>query len=148
MDTWAIVELMGHVTLAGRITKPGENGGLWQIDTPDGESFATQFFGSQSVYRIRMVNEQIARVYAESASNKIIEYDAPIISRQEHQEALNLAQENYYALRRENENLKHKIEKLISIEDPPALPDPQNTHVKLIRDFRDDELDGLLDPDN
>lgn len=27
-DTWAIAELMGHLTLAGRITKPGDNGGL------------------------------------------------------------------------------------------------------------------------
>ena len=28
-DSWAVAELMGHVTLAGRITKPGEYGGLW-----------------------------------------------------------------------------------------------------------------------
>ena len=63
-EAWAIVELMGHVSMAGRVTKPGEYGGLWQIDIPTGDSFRTEFFGSQSVYRIRMVSEEIARVYA------------------------------------------------------------------------------------
>jgi len=40
-DSWAVVDLMGHVEIAGRIIKPGEFGGLWQIDIPDGESFQT-----------------------------------------------------------------------------------------------------------
>ena len=31
-DTWAVVEMMGHLTIAGRVTRPGEYGGLWQID--------------------------------------------------------------------------------------------------------------------
>jgi hypothetical protein len=83
-DSWAIVELMGHVALAGRVTKPGEYGGLWQIDVPDGETFRTEFFGSQSVYRIRMVSEEIARGYARP-SRDIIAYDAPIITRDEHE---------------------------------------------------------------
>jgi hypothetical protein len=83
-DSWAIVELMGHVALAGRVTKPGEYGGLWQIDVPDGETFRTEFFGSQSVYRIRMVSEEIARGYARP-SRDIIAYDAPIITREEHE---------------------------------------------------------------
>lgn len=83
-ESWAIVELMGHVALAGRVTKPGEYGGLWQIDVPEGETFHTEFFGSQSVYRIRMVSEEIARGYARP-SRDIIAYDAPIITREEHQ---------------------------------------------------------------
>jgi hypothetical protein len=83
-DSWAIVELMGHVALAGRVTKPGKYGGLWQIDVPDGETFRTEFFGSQSVYRIRMVSEEIARGYARP-SRDIIAYDAPIITRDEHE---------------------------------------------------------------
>src|SRR5574341_567207 len=40
-DTWAVVELMGHITLGGRITKPGDYGGLWQIDVPEGDTFRT-----------------------------------------------------------------------------------------------------------
>lgn len=82
-NTWAIAELMGHLTLAGRVTKPGEYGGLWQIDVPEGETFRTEFFGSQSVYRIRIVSEEIARAYARTEA-RVIEYNAPIITREEH----------------------------------------------------------------
>ena len=81
-EAWAIVELMGHVAMAGRVTKPGEYGGLWQIDIPTGDSLRTEFFGNQSVYRIRMVSEEIARAYA--PRHEVIEYNAPIITREEH----------------------------------------------------------------
>lgn len=91
-DSWAIVELMGHVALAGRVTKPGEYGGLWQVDVPEGETFRTEFFGSQSVYRIRIVSEEIARGYARP-SRAIIAYDAPIITREEHEAAMERAKE-------------------------------------------------------
>ncbi len=97
-DSWAIVELMGHVALAGRVTKPGEYGGLWQIDVPEGESFRTEFFGSQSVYRIRMVSEAIARGYARP-SRDIIAYDAPIVTREEHEVAMDRAREIINELR-------------------------------------------------
>ena len=98
-ESWAIAELMGHVALAGRITKPGEYGGLWQIDIPDGETFRTEFFGSQAVYRIRMVSEAIARAYARPG-HEIIAYDAPIITREEHQAAMDQAREIIDGLRR------------------------------------------------
>ncbi|HRU09758.1 MAG TPA: hypothetical protein P5144_10320 [Thermoanaerobaculia bacterium] len=91
-DVWAIVELMGHMTLAGRLTKPGENGGLWQIDVPDGDHFASQLFGSQSVYRVRIVSEEMARAYA-GPQHALIEYDAPIVTRQEHEAAMDRARE-------------------------------------------------------
>ncbi len=103
-ETWAIAELMGHLTLAGRVTKPGEYGGLWQIDVPEGDTFRTEFFGSQSVYRIRIVSEEIARAYAKTEA-KVIEYNAPIITREEHlayvQRAENL-----------NERLEMKVREL------------------------------------
>lgn len=107
-DSWAVVELMGHVTLAGRVTKPGEYGGLWQIDVPDGEKFQTQFFGSQSVYRIRMVSEEIARAYVRP-SHAIVEYDAPIVTREEHENAMQRAQAEYYCVQRENEELRRRL---------------------------------------
>src|SRR3990167_3701051 len=90
-NTWAVVELMGHITIAGSITKPGEYGGLWQVDIPEGETFRTEFFGSQSVYRIRIVSEEIARGYARPG-HEIIEYDAPIITREEHLNAMQRGQ--------------------------------------------------------
>lgn len=107
-DSWAVVDLMGHVTVAGRITKPGEFGGLWQIDIPEGDSYRTEFFGSQSVYRVRIVSEEIARAYARP-SHEVIEYDAPIITRQEHQEAMRKAEMQYYKLQREVSVLRERL---------------------------------------
>lgn len=115
-DSWAVVELMGHVTLAGRVTKPGEYGGLWQIDVPDGETFQTQFFGSQSVYRIRMVSEEIARAYVRP-SHAIVEYDAPIVTREEHEDAMRRAQGEYHRLMMENDELRRR---LIAVKALPA----------------------------
>ena len=91
VQTWAVCELMGHLTLAGRITRPGEYGGLWQVDIPDGMTFRTEFFGSGSVYRIRIVSEEIARAYA--THNEVVEYDAPIITRQEHEASMDRVRE-------------------------------------------------------
>lgn len=107
-DSWAIVELMGHVSIAGRVTKPGEYGGLWQIDIPEGETYRTEFFGGQSVYRIRMVSEEIARAYARP-SYEVIEYNAPIITREEHQQTVEKVQREYYRLQQENNELRHRL---------------------------------------
>lgn len=115
-DAWAVVELMGHITLAGRVTKPGEYGGLWQIDVPDGETFQTQFFGSQSVYRIRMVSEEIARAYVRP-SHAVIEYNAPIVTREEHEDAMRRAQQEYYRVQREVDELRRR---LIAVNALPA----------------------------
>jgi len=98
-ESWAVVELMGHVTIAGRITKPGEYGGLWQIDIPEGDSFRTEFFGSQAVYRVRMVSEEIARAYSRPA-HTVIEYNAPIITRDEHISVVERLQEQIRELRK------------------------------------------------
>jgi len=97
-DTWAIAELMGHLTLSGRITKPGEYGGLWQIDIPEGDTFRTEFFSSQSVYRIRIVSEEIARAYVQS--HEVIEYNAPILTRAEHEAQMDRLREQIYELNR------------------------------------------------
>ena len=107
-ETWAIAELMGHLTLAGRVTKPGEYGGLWQIDIPEGDTYRTEFFASQSVYRIRIVSEEIARAYARPG-HEVIEYDAPIVTREEHQATLNRLREKLTTLIDENDELKRKL---------------------------------------
>lgn len=110
-DSWAVAELMGHVSLAGRITKPGEYGGLWQIDIPEGETFRTEFFGSQAVYRIRIVSEEIARAYARPG-HEVIAYDAPIITREEHEFAMEQAREGKQQLYKANEYLHQKVYEL------------------------------------
>lgn len=65
-EQWAIVELMGHVRVAGRVTEEEHFGAkLGRIDIPahDG-GFTTQFFGGSSVYRLTPTTEDIARAVA------------------------------------------------------------------------------------
>jgi len=65
-ETWAVVELMGHVRLAGRLTEEerfGSKVGRLDIPNTDG-GFTTQFFGGGSVYRITIVSEEAARIVA------------------------------------------------------------------------------------
>ena len=118
-ETWAVVEMMGHLTIAGRVTRPGEYGGLWQIDVPDGDTFRTEFFGSQSVYRIRIVSEDIARAYAQPGHD-VVEYDAPIVSREEHETAMNQASEKIYKMQRRINELERR---LVAVNALPANVD-------------------------
>src|SRR5579884_3045855 len=52
LASWAVVELMGHVRLAGRVTEEAMLGtALGRIDIPTGEGpedFVTQYFGGSS----------------------------------------------------------------------------------------------------
>lgn len=116
-DNWAVVELMGHVTIAGRLTKPGEFGGLWQVDVPEGDTYRTEFFGSQSVYRVRMVSEEIARAYA-SPAHEIIEYDAPIVTRAEHENAMQRARVMVEDLQRKNSELERRLTAINALPAP------------------------------
>ncbi len=62
-EAWAVVELMGHVKLAGKVTEQevlGSKLGRIEIPQKDG-TFVTQFFGGASVYRISPVSEEVAR---------------------------------------------------------------------------------------
>jgi hypothetical protein len=67
-DSWAIVELMGHVKLAGRLTEEERFGAkMGRLDIPHGDGFVTQFFGGASVYRITPVSEEVARQVAKKS---------------------------------------------------------------------------------
>lgn len=68
-DQWAILELMGHVRTAGRVTEEEKFGvKMGRIDIPvlDG-TFVTQYFGGASVYRMTLVDEAAARAVAISS---------------------------------------------------------------------------------
>jgi hypothetical protein len=71
-ESWAVVELMGHVTMAGRLSEEERFGAkMGRIDVPNGEdSFTTVYFGGSSVYRITAVTEAVARAKAGSYSVK------------------------------------------------------------------------------
>lgn len=63
-DTFAIVEIFGHLRLAGKVTEQTIAGhGFLRIDVPAvGEQQAyTRFFGADAVYSITPVSEEIAR---------------------------------------------------------------------------------------
>jgi len=72
-DSWAIVELMGHRKLAGRVSEKVIAGtALLRIDVPevaqeDGQPNIpgfTQFYGASSIYCLTPTSEEIARRYA------------------------------------------------------------------------------------
>lgn len=68
-EVWAIVELMGHVKLAGRVSEEEKFGAkMGRIDIPDGDGFVTQFFGGASLYRITIVTEEVARAVAKNVT--------------------------------------------------------------------------------
>lgn len=68
LDSWAIVEIMGHRQFAGRISECEIAGTPFlRIDVPgvgDAQPF-TKYFGSGAIYAITPVTEQAARLYAE-----------------------------------------------------------------------------------
>ena len=129
-ELWAKVALFGHVELAGRITKPGEYGGLWQLDIPEGETFRTEFFSNASIFRIQLVSEAIARAYASAIGNSIIEYNAPIITREEHLQRMEMAQDLLRKVERENETLRRR---LTAVEQyaPPLPPGEEEDDIPL-----------------
>lgn len=65
-EQWGVVELMGHVRLAGRLSEVEKFGvKMGQLDIPKGDGFYTRLFGGASVYSITMVDEATARIIAE-----------------------------------------------------------------------------------
>jgi hypothetical protein len=61
---WGVVELFGHVRLAGRISEVERFGGkMLRLDIPDGdgEFLATQFIGNAALYRVTPTSEETAR---------------------------------------------------------------------------------------
>lgn len=70
--SWAVVELMGHVKMAGRVYEVQRFGAtLGAIDIPDTNAGATsetfkrtQLFSGASIYRVTYCTEETARVVA------------------------------------------------------------------------------------
>lgn len=70
-DEWAIVELMGHIRIAGRISEEKRFGvEMGRIDIPNGEGYYTQFFSGSAVFRITYVGEAEARAVANRATDR------------------------------------------------------------------------------
>lgn len=60
---WVMLELMGHRQRIGQAREEEIAGGLMlRIDIPtEGEDYATEYYGSSSIYSIRPISEEVAR---------------------------------------------------------------------------------------
>lgn len=68
LETWAIVELFGHTTVAGYITEQSIGGGAFiRVDVPDidGQPGFTKFYGDKAIYAITPTTEEVARIAVE-----------------------------------------------------------------------------------
>lgn len=64
-EQWGILELMGHVRVAGRVTEEERFGAkMGRIDVPKDDGMHTQYFGGSSVYRFSPTSEEVARAAA------------------------------------------------------------------------------------
>jgi hypothetical protein len=66
-EEWAVVELFGHVRLAGRVSEVERFGGKMlrlEIPKPDGGWLATKDIGSAALYAVTYTDEATARVVA------------------------------------------------------------------------------------
>ena len=81
IQTWAILELMGHVKTAGQVSEETHFGTvLGRIDVPEvGDKPAhTFYFGGESIFRLTPCDEQVARlVLQQSFQAPIVAYQLP-----------------------------------------------------------------------
>ena len=116
-EMWATVELMGHGQTAGRISMPTEWGGLLRVDVPNADgSYTTEFYGLRAVYRIKFTSEQIARAYAPQERD-IMAYDAPIVTREQHEAAIRDQRTEINLLRRQVNQLQNRLTAVSSLPE-------------------------------
>lgn len=80
---WAVLELMGHVRTAGRVTEEERFGGkIGRIDVPTAEGgYVTQYFNASSIYRMTITTEEAARAVAKSNQpNPVYSYEMPKVA--------------------------------------------------------------------
>ena len=84
-STWAIVELFGHKTLAGRVTKDTSLFPLLRIDVPATEA-APEFtaeYGPGAIYGITYVSEEVARLTAAAVkAQPVMVYSPDLVTRE------------------------------------------------------------------
>lgn len=78
-DTWAIVELMGHRKLAGKLSEQTIGGSSFvRIDAPAQDGYRTHLYGNAAIYGIHFVSELVARAVASRIDDAPISaYDLP-----------------------------------------------------------------------
>ncbi len=107
-EQWAVVELMGHARTAGRISRPGDMGGLLRVDVPVDATFRTEYYGMASIYSVKLVSEEIARAYAERQP-EAVEYDAPIVTKAQYTQMQERAESALSNARRQIDELQRRL---------------------------------------
>lgn len=123
-EMWATVELMGHGQTAGRISRPTEMGGLMRVDVPEGDGYRTEFYGMSAIYAIKVTSEEIARAFVQPME-RIYSYDAPIVTRDEHQAVVMQLERQRHSLEREVVELKNRLVAVRALEAPKPQDDEE-----------------------
>lgn len=77
-EAWGVVDLFGHIRLAGRISEQAIGGETFiRVDVPNSdETFHTRLFGKGAIYSMSLTDEPIAREYAKrSGTRPVSAYD-------------------------------------------------------------------------
>jgi hypothetical protein len=117
LDQWALIDLMGHVQTAGRISRPGDWGGLLRVDVPIDGTFRTEYYGMAAIYSIKLVSEEIALAYATKQPDAI-EYDAPIVTRNQYVRLQEQTEARIFIL---NNNIRELQRRLTTVNGLPEL---------------------------
>jgi hypothetical protein len=75
-ESHAIVELMGHQTIAGKVTEETLFGvAMMRVDVPETKNVAafTRYYGASSIYCIRPTTEEIAKAAAEKFEERPVQ---------------------------------------------------------------------------
>jgi hypothetical protein len=84
-EAWGIVDLFGHVRIAGRISEQAIGGETFiRVDVPNDpakpDSYHTRLFGKGAIYSISLTDEAIAREFAKrSGTRPVSAYDVPAL---------------------------------------------------------------------
>jgi len=102
---WAIVELMGHKVVAGRVCKSEMMGGpLLRVDVPATSAYPeyTQFYGTAAIYALTFVSEEVARRTAEHQQvNPVSVYVPELVTIEKFKEAQERWEEKISQLRKQ-----------------------------------------------
>lgn len=81
IQTWAVVELMGHVKSAGQVSEESHFGTvLLRLDVPEIGNIParSEFYGGSAIYRLTPCDEQVARlVLKQNRQEPIVVFQLP-----------------------------------------------------------------------
>lgn len=123
-SNWAIVELMGHKVVAGKVEKSELLGfPMLRVDVPTTSAYPefSQLYGETAIYCVTFVSEEVARLTAERSKVNPVSVYVPDLILAEHHHA-------------EVDNLRAEIRKL------RALPAPRGPSAVEPDDFSESEL--------